>query len=316
MRVSKEFKVGLLSVVSIAILYFGFNYLKGIDFLSKTNTYYAIYENTGGLGISNSVIINGLNVGRVSNIDLMQDRQNAILVQIDVERSVKMGKNTIAHLINTDFLGSKAIELEVDYDFSRLLQKGDTLSSYTEAGITEFLKEKGAPVAEELGVTIQNLNLLLNDFSRKSEEINPAIGDFVETMASVKTLVADNQQSVKIMLNNINKTSNNLNEILEGLKPLVEKAGQVADTLNLEIIHASLDETRKLLGNLNETIGGINDGEGSAGKLLQDDSLYLHLNNAARDLDLLLIDLRERPKRYVHFSLFGRRDKDTKNKKE
>ncbi|MGF1639007.1 MAG: MlaD family protein [Cyclobacteriaceae bacterium] len=315
MRISKELKVGIISIASLTILYFGFNYLKGINLLSSTNHYFAVYDDTGGLGVSNSVVINGLAVGRVSDITILQNKENKILVRFDVEKSIKMGKGTVAKLANTDFLGSKALDLEVDNDFSSMLQKGDTLDSYIEAGITEFLAEKGAPLAEDLGVTIKNLNLLLSDFKTKSEHVDPAVNDLVEAMASFKYMMKNNEKTAGILLRNINKTTMELNDILVGLRPLLTKANQIADTINMEDIHASLEKTREVLTSFNQTIGNLNDGEGTAGKLLTDDSLYVNLNNTAASLDRLLVDFRERPKRYVHFSVFGRRDKAPKEKK-
>lgn len=316
MRISKELKVGIISIASLTILYFGFNYLKGINLFASTNHYFAIYDDTGGLGVSNSVVINGLAVGRVSDITILQNKKNRILVRFDVEKSIKMGSGTVAKLANLDFLGSKAIDLEVDTDFSRVLQKGDTMESYIESGITEFLSEKGAPLAEDLGVTIKNLNLLLSDFKTKSEEIDPAVGDLVEAMSSLKFMMQDNEKTAGVLLRNINKTTQELNEVLVDIRPLIAKATQVVDTVNLDDIHKSLEKTRELLTSFNQTIGNLNDGEGTAGKLLTDDSLYVNLNNTAASLDRLLTDFRERPKRYVHFSVFGRRDREPKEKKD
>ena len=151
MKFSKEFKVGLLAVVSITILYFGFNFLKGIDLFKNTKVYYALYENIDGLTISNPVIINGLGVGRVSAIDILQEKDNLVSVEIGIESKINLNHGTIARLVNTDFLGSKAIELILSDSSNINYVSGDTLRSEIDAGIAEFLKQSAGPVADILG---------------------------------------------------------------------------------------------------------------------------------------------------------------------
>ena len=129
MNISKEFKVGTLAVTSIVILYFGFNFLKGIDLFKNTNNYYALYDNIDGLTISNPVIINGLSVGRVSNIKILQNNGNLVIVEVSIESDLVLRSGTIARLVNTDFLGSKAIELILSDTSNITYLDGDTLKS-------------------------------------------------------------------------------------------------------------------------------------------------------------------------------------------
>ncbi|QCK14072.1 MlaD family protein [Mangrovivirga cuniculi] len=140
MKISKELKVGLLAVVALALFYYGFNFLKGIDFFSSTNQYHVVYKNIEGLTVSNPVLINGFTVGRVSEINLLPERRNEIAITIDVDKDIPVGDSTIAEIISNDLLGSKAVELKLKKD-SGFFQDGDTLyGSVQENQIAELQK--------------------------------------------------------------------------------------------------------------------------------------------------------------------------------
>ena len=185
MNISKEFKIGLLAVVSIAILYFGFNFLKGINLFSDTVKYYALYENIDGLTNSNPVVINGLSVGRVSTIEILQNKDNLVSVEIDIDSKIRLKHGTIARLVNTDFLGSKAIELMLGDSTDFYFQDGDTLKSEIDAGITEFLKQSAGPVADNIGTTITRINLILESFSGNSQKINSTLSNIEDITANM-----------------------------------------------------------------------------------------------------------------------------------
>ncbi|MEQ9307442.1 MAG: MlaD family protein, partial [Marinoscillum sp.] len=156
---SKEFKVGLIALVSGVLLYYGFNFLKGKDFFSPTNKYYVLYDNVDGLNKSNPVIVNGLAVGRVSRIRLLQSEDNQILVELDIDESITLGDSTVASLSNTDFLGSKGIVLTVG-SLNNPIVPGDTLIPYQDRGLNEILAS-AEPVASNLNTTITRVNEIL-----------------------------------------------------------------------------------------------------------------------------------------------------------
>ncbi|MEQ8881508.1 MAG: MlaD family protein, partial [Cyclobacteriaceae bacterium] len=155
---SKEFKVGLIALVSGVMLYYGFNFLKGIDFFSPTNKYFAIYDNVDGLVEGNRVIINGYSVGRVTDISLMKN-QDSILVKFDINENIQLNDSSMALLTSTDFLGTKGIVLTIGSS-SNFIEAGDTLISYRDRGLEEIL-ENATPVANNLNVTITRVNEIL-----------------------------------------------------------------------------------------------------------------------------------------------------------
>ncbi|MCG8307458.1 MAG: MlaD family protein [Cytophagales bacterium] len=314
MKFSKEFKVGLLAIVSITILYFGFNFLKGIDLFKDTNHYYALYDNIDGLTISNPVIINGLSVGRVSHIEILQDRGNLVAVEISIESNLSLSTGTIARLVNTDFLGSKAIELILNGANKTFYSDGDTLKSEVDAGITEFLKQSAGPVADNIGTTITRINAILESFQGNSEKINATLTSIQGIAANLDRKLPVMQDKLIDLLDSLNKNSRELSEVLVGLQPVLANATQITDSLKTLELSETLDKTQLMLDNLNANLESLRAGEGTMGKLLHDDSLYVYLSHTARDLDRLLVDLQANPGRYVQFSVFGKKDKSEKKK--
>ena len=316
MKISKEFKVGLLAIVSITILYFGFNFLKGIDLFKETNNYYALYENIDGLTASNPVIINGLSVGRVSNIQILQKKGNLVSVEMSIDSKIDLKEGTVARLINTDFLGSKAIELILDGSSQVIYDDGDTLKSEVDAGITEFLKQSAGPVADNIGTTITRINAILESFQGNSEKINATLANIEKMTENVTRNLPFMEEKYYVLMDNLSKNSQELNEVLIALKPVLANAAQVTDSLKTLELSKTLGKTQLMLDNLNTNLVSLKEGNGTMGKLLHDDSLYVYLSHTARDLDRLLVDLQENPNRYVQFSMFGKKDKSEKEEKK
>lgn len=314
MKISKEFKVGLLAIVSMTILYFGFNFLKGIDLFKETNSYYALYENIDGLTVSNPVIINGLSVGRVSNIEILQNKNNLVAVEASIESKIQLTDGTVARLVNTDFLGSKAIELILASSGNGLYIDGDTLKSEVDAGITEFLKQSAGPVADNVGTTISRINAILESFQGNSEKINATLESIQGIAASLDRKLPVMQDKLIDLLDSLNKNSQELSKVLTGLQPVLANAAQITDSLKTLELAQTLDKTQLMLDNLNANLVNMKEGNGTMGKLMHDDSLYVYLSHTARDLDRLLVDLQSNPGRYVQFSMFGKKDKSEKKK--
>ena len=305
MKISKEFKVGLLAVVSITVLYLGFNFLRGIDFFSSTDTYYAVYEEIDGLNVSNDVILNGLAVGRVSDIKILPRANNQILVEMDVDKEVRLNESTIALLKNKDFLGSKAIELIVtEVNINSPLDDGDTLKARLDKGLTDILAETAGPVADDLNTTIRRVNLILEELANNTDKISNTLSNVEETSRIMKNTFQENRNDINSLISNYNQVALELAYVMQDITPILNNVTQLTDSLQTLELSQTLQQTQQTIGNLNETIGKINQGSGTLAKLINDDSLYNNLNKSAEDLDKLLNDLRENPGRYVNFSLF------------
>src|SRR5690606_39628379 len=170
MKLSKEFKVGLFMVVALVLLYFGFNFLKGIDVLSSSRKYYAVYNNVDKLTNSNQIFLNGFSVGRVGDIQIMQENGNRVLVTLEIDSEIKLTDSTTA-ILTGDFLGNKSILLQ-NVTGSRILEPGDTLRSNLDRGITDILAESAVPVADNLQVTLRKFNVLVEKLTRNTEQLD------------------------------------------------------------------------------------------------------------------------------------------------
>ncbi len=306
---TKEIKVAILAIVSFIVLYVGFNFLKGSDVLSTTNTYYVVYDNVGGLAISNPVSINGLVVGRVKSIELLQNKGNKILVTLSIGKNILLYKGTAA-VLSDQLLGGKSMNLILGK--GAVLKDTDSLLATTETGLTDILKEKALPVlnnADSLLITLRTVSLkfkntgdLLNKMLINSDNSIQGIN------GSVNSLITQNKQNLAGITGNMKALSANLIETEKAIKPLLGKFGTIADSLNALQIGHTLKETNKTIQNLQLILAGLEAGKGSMGKLLKDDSLYTSLNNSMVNLDKLLLDFRLAPKRYVNISVFGKKN--------
>jgi phospholipid/cholesterol/gamma-HCH transport system substrate-binding protein len=308
---SKELKIGLLTVIGGIILYFGFNFLKGYDLFSSTASYYVIYDRVDGLMPSNPVQINGLNVGKVLSIQIDQSKGSKVLVEFDLDKKIILNKNSIAILKDNGLLGGKMIEIDVKQ--GDLLQHEDTLKSASEKGLMGMVSDKASPLMTNIDTTIVSVNQLLSEYKGLSNNIKNILRNLETTTGSINGLMADNRQKISSITNNLDKLSASLVETEKSIKPLIGKVNTLADSVNAMKLASTMAEARKSITNINEMLNAMNQGK-TLTKLMNQDSVYTNLNKTIIDLDKLLIDFKEHPKRYVHFSVFGKKDK-TENKK-
>ncbi|MBY0426017.1 MAG: MlaD family protein [Cytophagales bacterium] len=306
MKISKEVKVGLLALVSGSMLYLGFNFLKGIDFFSNAIVYYAVYSKVDGLTVSNPVTLNGFVIGRVKSIDLLPKQKNKLLVTLEIEEDVQLGYSTVAVLDNTDLIGAKSIVLHMGND-SKKYTPGDTLRSEIEKNITEILAEEAVPVVGHLDSTILRINSIFD--TRLKGNISNMMSNLEATSLMLKRIAAENQANLVGITGNLNQLSSSLVETEKNLKPLLSNLNTVSDSLKAMQLNKTINDLDKTINDINKLVAGINEGKGTVGKLIKDDSLYVNLNRSSADLDKLLVDFKEHPGRYIHFSVFGRKEK-------
>lgn len=309
MKISKEAKVGGLAVLALAIFYIGFNFLKGIDFFSSTNTYHAIYEEVDGLTVSNKVMLSGLSVGRVSEIEILQEQNNKIKVYFDIREDIALGEGSVAQL-STDLLGTQTVVL-IPKDRNNPLGDGGELTGTVESSLTEQIQEQAYPVLKNLDSVALHINEILENINQNENNINAIISD-IRTSTAALSEISSKQREITQLIDNFKKISASLSDDEDGLGALMGKANTIADSLKALQLNSVVQRLDSSLMNVNTLLAEMHDGEGTVDKLLDNDSLYVNLNNTAESLDKLLIDFRENPKRYVHFSLFGGKNKDKK----
>ncbi len=307
MKISKEVKVATLAIIAGAILYFGIRFLKGSEVFSTNYIYYVVYDNVDGLTSSNPILISGLPVGYVDRIDLLQQRDNKLLVTLKIDKGVVIGRATAAVLTTSDLLGSKAIVLDVG-NISQPLQEGDTLIGRKDVGIAELVQAKTLPIVDQLDSTITSLNYILSAFARDTSSIANALNNVEGITVEAESLLAENRVGLGTIVRNLGILSETLIDDQQGIAPLMAKLNNLADSLNQLELQATLQKVDQTMGNLQAITQKIQQKEGTLGKLVNDDSLYVSLNQTVADLDSLLVDLKANPKRYVRFSVFGGKD--------
>lgn len=296
MAISKEVKVGVFAVLAITVLYLGFNYLKGVDFLASTNKYYVIYDDVGGLTKSNPVNISGFTVGRVSRIKLLQDRKNKILVELDIDSDIVLGDTALAKL-NADLLGSVSI-IVFPGDISNPKEPGDTLRARVDPDLTELIAENAQPLSDNLQVTIRKLNVLLEDMNGSGTEIKKALESFTKLSNNVNARIYENREDLKATISEFKKLSENLNKTVKDLGPTLQNFETLSDSLKSLQLNATLQRVDTLLEHLTLVTQQFENDSSTFGKLMNDDELYIALNKTISDLDSLLIHMNENPKHF------------------
>ncbi|GGK59383.1 MlaD family protein [Rufibacter glacialis] len=300
MKFSKELKVAVLGIVSLAALYVGFLFLKGSSILSSTRTYHVVYDSVEGLAVSNPVLINGFKVGLVKEMVLDQKKGNKILVTLDVEKDIDVGDSTVAMLVSSDILGSKAIELYMGRNKTRY-NGGEYLIPFVKRSITDMLSQRAMPVLGTVDSTLQRLNSFLDKDAKQS--IQSILLNAQATSETLRAVALANQ-------GNINEITSNLAQLTAALRGTEAKFSRLAsnlntitDTIDVASMNSAIRGLDSTISQAQLTMSKLNETNGSLGKLMNDDSLYRNLNGSSESLNALLMDLKANPKRYVHFSL-------------
>ncbi len=300
---SKEIKVGLMTLVSGVILYFGFNFLKGSDLFSSSRDFYALYDSVDGLTASNQVMLNGVAVGRVKETRILTDRNNKILVVLTLDQEIPLTNNTVAALGDNGLIGGKVIQLQIGKGTA--IAPGDTLKSSKQAGLTAALQDKALPIMTDADSLIRNLNVVVSRFKQTGDVLNQLLSNVDQTGLALRATLNENRKNLSSITGNLNRLSAQLVETEKSIQPIMAKANTFADSLNALRLGQTVAKANQTVAELQAMLQSLQNGQGTAGKLLKDDQLYTNMNQSIKDLDKLLVDLRQQPKRYVHFSVFG-----------
>jgi phospholipid/cholesterol/gamma-HCH transport system substrate-binding protein len=310
-KIKKEFKVGFLVSSSLIILYLGIKFLKGSDVFNPAGTYFARYENVDGLMPSNPIFLHGFQVGLVRKIRVNQSRQNQVLVEMEIDKDILIGDSAVATLSNNGFLGGKMIVLHTGKAGTE--RKTDTLLSEVAPGLTSMIEDRAQPMVDRATRLVDNVDILVKTFQPTAEKLNLTLDAITRLSNTGNTVVGNSQADLKNITANLEKLSAALLESEKQLRTIMAKVNTLGDSLNKAEIAGTLKALHRTTEQLNQTLSGINEGRGTAGKLIKNDSLYQNLNASSASLNALLKDLKANPKRYIHFSVFGQ--KDPKEKK-
>ncbi len=332
-KTTKEVRTGIVVLLSIAIFIYGLNILKGRNLFSRTYKIYAVYHGIDGLVVTNPVQINGYKVGQVKDINLKPDHSGRIIVEMLItESDLRISKRARAKIVSLDLLGTKAVAIVMSDSLAldanhpgKFMIDNDTLQGDREEGIKEGVTRTLAPLQTKAKELLNSMDSVMEivqvildkdartNLSKSFQHITVAIASLEKTALRLDTLVIAEKYRIHSIFVNIDHISTVLSENSDRLGKIIRNLNDVTDSLAKARITSAVNNADAALAHASSVLDKINKGEGSLGLLVNDKRLYNHLDSASADLDKLIIDLNEHPGRYVHISVFGRKDKKKKS---
>ena len=299
MKHFKEIRVAILAMIALALFYFGFNFLKGINIFHKTNTYVATFHTMNGLVEQGPVYVKGYKVGIVDRIEYDFTREEAFLVHFSTNTDIVLPEGTVVALVPDGLLGGEALALRIPIGtYEKAYELGDTIPSEVELGMIEGLS------------------------SAVMTRLDPMLGNLDSIIAVLKNNLTDEQ--LKMLLDNANGTlvnargitskfdnmmGNQVPMLLDSIRLVMTDVHQITSDIREADLKATILKLDTTMNGVNQFVQKVNSTEGTIGMLLNDRDLYITLSTPVTSADSLLTDLKAHPKRYVHFSLFGKKDK-------
>jgi phospholipid/cholesterol/gamma-HCH transport system substrate-binding protein len=316
LKISKEIRIGLIFVIATAILIWGLMYLKGMELFKHRMIVYAVYDRVNGLVPANTVAISGMKVGQVKDLYFSSKQRGKIIAVLYISENYPIPANSIARINNSDnLIGGKYVEIVLG-DSKQILKDQDTLKSVIEASLGESLSQQILPLkkkTENLISSIDTVATLIQDVLNKQTRDDLAasihhIKDVLENLSHttyyLDTLVGSQRNHLANIISNVESISLNLKNNNQKINNILNNFSQLSDSLARARIPATISQVNKAVADIDLAVTRINSGQGSLGLLLNDEKLYKEVEKAARDLNLLLEDIKANPKKYVKVSVF------------
>ncbi|MGZ5193094.1 MAG: MlaD family protein [Kaistella sp.] len=312
MKFSKEIKAGLIALLAIVGFVILFQFMKGKSLFTTDNIFYAKFDNVEGLAASNPVSINGLKVGQVDQIIPITEADGKIhfVVKVTVDDNFEFSKRSTLEIFEPGLMSGKEMRVNLAYG-SPMAKDGDTLKGAFTLSMMNNISSQVGPVKDQVQVVLRRVDsLMVNANAITNAENQQAIRALLSSLnRTVTSFEATSQRTNALLANNdprIQKMLDNANLATVSAKTAIDKYGRVADEVNVQKLNNTIDKLSLTADNLNGVISGIQNGEGSLGKLAKDEQLYQNLNESSANLNNLILDLKANPKRYLNFSVFGK----------
>ena len=308
MKFTKEIKVGFLAILGIMMSVFSYNYLKGINLFEKNRTFIVKYEKVDGLSVSNPVTMNGFKIGKVQKINFNSKDTRELLVDIVIDNDVVFPKTSMAELYETGLIGGKAIAIIPDYkNDSTIAINGDFLKGVIKPGLTELVNQILPQVQLQIEAVMKNAEIVLQNINTLFDaETKNELKSSIEDFSNLTKSLSETSNKISIL---ISKNSENLTNSIENFESASNNIKSITDSLNSDDINSITINLNSLINNLNSITTSLKNSEGTAGKLISDESIYNNLENATNQLNQLIEDIKLNPSRYINFSVFGKKNK-------
>ncbi len=306
MKISNEAKVGLIGIVTMVLLIWGINYLKGRNILNSTYSLHAYFEESGGLENSSPIYMQGIKIGYIDDIVLQAGQTLPVHMILNIERQYPLSMESHAILFNADLLGSRAVRIESS-SVGTLLQHNDTIVTSIEADMFASISSQVMPVMEQIGDLTESLNSVVQKIDKLLESEAP-----VETLQDLSEISASLSSSLNKggalyeSFQNLESFTTMLEAQEDEIKSMTGHLNSISETIDSAGIDRIAEELIAASGAFTQLMEQLNSGEGSMGELIYSDSLYGQLQSLVGNLDSLIVDMKDNPKDYVRFSLFGK----------
>lgn len=311
-RNSKSVKVAVFCILAILVLYFGANFLKGVDTFSKKEFYYSMYENSGGLHAGAMIYLEGYQIGKVTKVRLVNHDPVQILAEYLINEGVRLPVDSRFEVTSKDLLGGIIVRLQLGID-PQFAQPGDTLN----CGLAPQLMDGLEPMKDQIAnilCSVDTIAVVLKDLLANrnlAENLAHTLTHVESLTANLDKMMAENKTKFGKMVTEISKFSETLTEISPELKNIVSNFDQIADTIAKANVAGVIVNMNNTIQQVNEAVTKVTSGDGNIAKLLNEDELYDKLGNTLQSLDDLLMDIKQNPKRYINVTIFGgKKDKE------
>lgn len=310
-KISNEVKVGVTALLTILVFIWLYNFLKGKDLLNSTAYYYTIYDKVGGLAESSPVEVNGYKVGVVQSIDFIDAVSGRLLVALSVNRDFRLPVNTVAEIVPVSLLGGMKVQF-VYGDGPEFYSVGDTIPGRLAESIIDKLETELLPVKDKITDLLIVLDSVISSIDEVmdadfKDDLSETLANLNSTTKSFENIIGSKEKELKSTIENINKFTMMLSDNSENMSKTFSNLQTISDTLAAADIYGSVSNLKNTLEKTVIIMNDLNNGKGTAGQFMKNDTLYTNLANSLESLNVLLKDMKANPKRYVHFSIFGKK---------
>ena len=315
MKIRKEVKVGVLFVIAGSVLIWGLMYLKGLELLKTSRTFYAMYDHVNGLVSANPISIKGLQVGQVKKLYFDPGNPGKIIVELYILGDYPIPKNSSARIFSSSLLGSREVEI-IPGDAKDLARDGDTLNSLTEATLGDQVNQQLLPLkrkAENLISSIDTVAVIIQQVLNKNtrenlveaiEHVKQSLQNIAHATYNLDTLIGSQRKNLAGIISNVESITKNLRQNNDQINNIITNFSNISDSLAKANIPTTIARVNQAILRIDSILVKIDQGKGNLGLLLNDDKLYKEVEKAARDLNLLLEDIKANPSKYVKVSVF------------
>lgn len=304
---------GVVIFITFFIIIWGFGYLKGTNIFAKERQYFAVYEQTNGLNIGSPVTFKGIKIGQIKYIDFSDDYATNLIVTFNLEKDFKIPQGSIAEIYNTDLLGTKGLRI-ISSDQVEFYTPGDTMNSRIEVSLMDDLSEQIGPIkdkTEQLMESIDSVITIINTLIIQNQDvinasiksINSTIRNFENVSSQINYLVTNPQGKFNIILSDLQTITTTLKNNEDNLNNAINNFSNISDSLAAANLGQTIQQTNNVLTELNLITQKINAGDGTIGQLINNDSLYFNIENLTNNLNLLIEDIQENPRKYLRVSV-------------